>query len=558
MSSLTNQLSSISCASKSCFLSVILLLHHLNALLFCFVSAGRKPPSSSTDIRLVLLGKTGSGKSSTANTILGRKVYDTRVSCSSVTLHCRRACGEVHGRHLTLLETPGLLNTHQPLEEVLKEMRKSVDLLSPGPTAFLLIIHIGRFTQEEKEAVRQIKQAMGYNVLSFSVVVFTHGDLLEDTASVKHCLIDDCKDLAELVAACGGRYCVFNNQGSNSKEQVTELLALVDSMMQDNDGSYYNIKMLQKAEENLVQEVQEERRRLKEKEELLRKVQQAAIREWYEKELEMVRQQNMMEMQECTWELEKVYKLASAREETFRRELEENQRLEMHRRIQEMVKMMELRKEEEEKRQVLQRKLDRVMKKLQEQTEQVEKMRQEMQKDSAENEKARERELERIEKEQAIRQMEDMKVELDEVDQSWQEPCEKAEESPKQMEDTLRYEMEENQNVRVTRAETKITEALTQELKLIKKKTEEHKVAEVELKRHLDEYLQKEREKRHRDMCLVKTQQDKSCSKVCSVLIRKTTEKHSTLTTIAGHAQEMGLVGLNTAIEAVGAPCCIQ
>ncbi|XP_034714524.1 immune-associated nucleotide-binding protein 9-like [Etheostoma cragini] len=554
MSSISKQLSSIGCT-------------------------GRKMSFSSTEIRMVLLGKTGSGKSSTGNSILGRKVFDSKVSSSSVTQRCRRVAGEFRGRHLTLLDTPGILDSHQTPQEVQKELRRSVSLLYPGPHVFLIVIQIGRRTLEETEAVRQIKQAMGSHALSFSVVVFTHGDLLEEGQSVKDCQIDECKDLVDLVAGCGGRYCVFNNQSSKNKNQVSELLALVDSMMQENGAVFYGSKMLEKAEKDLALELQEEWRLLNEKEQLLKKKQEAAIQELYEKKLQMVQEKSQMDIEELkkkqVLEKKKEEKLAREREEAFRRCMEENDKKEKERQIQEMVRMMYIRKEEEEKREALQEKLDQVIKILEEQEEQEEKMRrameQKIQKDRVENEKKeRERELQQIQKEQAIRQREEMKrdtlqKELDKLSQSLEEQSRKEEDRKKQLEDLLRRKTEENQRERDIQMENQRADkrrilALQQELKLIRIKVDKQKTCEEKLKRQLEESLQVEREKCDKEMSALKKQCDEAqCSEPCNKTIKKmSAENPSTVTIVSGYVQEMGLVGLNVALESVAAPCCIQ
>ncbi|XP_032417999.1 immune-associated nucleotide-binding protein 9-like [Xiphophorus hellerii] len=531
---------------------------------FSISVAGKKSTPTSTTIRMVLLGRTGSGKSSTANSILGRKVLDLKLSSPSIGQRCHRASGEFRGRQLLILDTPGVLDTHQTQQEVQRELRRSVSLLFPGPHAFLIVIQIGRFTQEEKKEVRHIKEAMGSHALNFSVVVFTHGDRLEEGMSVKHYLIDQSSDLAELVAACGGRYCVFNNQNLSNKEQVSELMMLVDSMMLNNGESYYNSRMLQKAEEDLAYQLEEERNWITEKNELQKHKQDNTLKEWYEKELEMVQQKTKNELEELRTKLElekeKEEQQAKEREKALREEIEKKK-------LQDIARLTDM---EKKRREDIQERLDQVTKMLEEQVEREKKMRRSMeekiQKDRAEHErKERERELQHIQMEQALRQREEMtrdalEGELDNLCQRLEELTRKEEERKRQMQDLLRQERQESQReldlqMEQLRVEKRRTEAFKRELKFLKIKIEQQKECEERLKKLLDENLLKEREKCNKEISSLK----RLCGQKCSEMLEKCSAQGPRRASgLVGYVQEMGLLGLNAALEKVGTPCCIQ
>ncbi|KAK0046792.1 GTPase IMAP family member [Biomphalaria pfeifferi] len=196
-------------------------------------------------VDLLLIGKTGNGKSALGNSIIDYKAFVSEPSATSVTKEVSDEANEVNGRTIKVVDSPGVGDTDWANDETTKfvvdALTQAIAINPEGYHAFLFVVRFGgRFTKEDQGTVDFLKKVFGQSfVRKFCILVLTYGDQFE--AHVKVSFQDWIQSqkgvLSDLVKECNNRVILFDNQTTDrhkKQRQVSELIEIVDSLKQEN------------------------------------------------------------------------------------------------------------------------------------------------------------------------------------------------------------------------------------------------------------------------------------------------------------------------------------
>ncbi|KAL3855381.1 hypothetical protein ACJMK2_014592 [Sinanodonta woodiana] len=189
--------------------------------------------------RLLLVGKSGSGKRATGNSILGRPILG-RCTFKSVTEDI--SVLDSMDYNMLVIDTPGVFDKKDTESHRAVQIQDSIKLLSPGPHAFLIVLNAAsRVTDDGEKTFVFLRNMFGQQVFNHAIIILTHIDLVGNMKKLLH-EIETHEAIKSLFSMCRRRIITINNIEHDMEviQQQRDTLMLMIEELTENGMHYYH------------------------------------------------------------------------------------------------------------------------------------------------------------------------------------------------------------------------------------------------------------------------------------------------------------------------------